>query len=64
MRTINKNEEFLADIPLQEIAEVFAHFGSEEAGRVTVIPIGFPAAGKSLFLSSLLALAAADISSI
>jgi hypothetical protein len=54
MRTINKNEEFLADIPLQEIAEVFAHFGSEEAGRVTVIPIGFPAAGKSLFLSSLL----------
>jgi len=54
MTTINKNNEFLADIPLQEIAEVFAHFGSEEEGRVTFIPIGFPAAGKSLFLSSLL----------
>lgn len=54
MKIINKNEDFLANIPLHEIAEVFAHFGSEEEGRVTVIPIGFPAAGKSLFLSSLL----------
>jgi hypothetical protein len=54
MTTLNKNEEFLADIPLPEIAEVFASFGSEEEARVTIIPIGFPAAGKSLFLSSLL----------
>ena len=47
-----KNQSFLANIPLQEIAEIFAHFGNQD--RVTVIPIGFPQAGKSLFLSSLL----------
>jgi hypothetical protein len=52
MTELNKNSNFLANVPLQEIAEVFAHFGTED--RVTVIPIGFPAAGKSLFLSSLL----------
>ena len=49
MTTLNKNEEFLADIPLPEIAEVFASFGSEEEARVTIIPIGFPAAGKCFY---------------
>ena len=42
---------FLADVPLHNIAKTFSSFGSEN--RVTVVPIGFPQAGKSMLLSSL-----------
>lgn len=42
---------FLADVPLHNIAKTFTSFGSEN--RVTVVPIGFPQAGKSMLLSSL-----------
>lgn len=42
---------FLADVSLHNIAKTFASFGSEN--RVTVVPIGFPQAGKSMLLSSL-----------
>ncbi len=47
-----KGKQFLADIPLSQIAGEFAQFASDN--RVTIVPIGFPQAGKSLFLSSLL----------
>lgn len=44
--------DFLADISLHEISRVFTKFGKEK--RVCIIPIGFPQAGKSLLLSSLM----------
>lgn len=43
---------FLADIPIHDIARVFTTFGKDK--RVLIIPIGFPQAGKSLLLSSLM----------
>lgn len=46
------NSDFLADIPLHDIARVFTTFSKEK--RVLIIPIGFPQAGKSLLLSSLM----------
>ena len=52
-----KNDEqvmgvkFLEEVPLHEIAKTFSGFGQD--GRVTVVPIGFPQAGKSMLLSSL-----------
>lgn len=45
------NHKFLASMPLHVIARNFSSFGAEN--RVTVIPIGFPQAGKSMLLSSL-----------
>lgn len=44
--------EFLADLPLHNIAKAFTSFNDDN--RVTIIPIGFPQAGKSMLLSSLL----------
>jgi len=43
---------FLSDLTVQDIARVFTNFGSQN--RVLAIPIGFPQAGKSLLLSSLM----------
>jgi hypothetical protein len=45
-------KEFLSDLNVQEIARVFTDFGKQN--RVLAIPIGFPQAGKSLLLSSLM----------
>jgi hypothetical protein len=42
----------LADLDIQKIAKEFTRFGKDN--RVVVIPIGFPQAGKSLLLSSLM----------
>src|SRR5512135_1618742 len=47
-----QNERFLDNIRLHDIARVFSGFSREK--RIVVIPIGFPQAGKSLFLSSLM----------
>jgi hypothetical protein len=49
---IPKKSEFLGDLPLNKISRIFADFGKEN--RVVAIPVGFPQAGKSLFLSSLI----------
>jgi Double-GTPase 1 len=46
------NSDFLADINLHEIARVFTNFKREN--RILIVPIGFPQAGKSLLLSSLM----------
>ena len=46
-----QKNKFLEESSLGEIAKVFSRFSNE--GRVTVVPIGFPGAGKSLLLSSL-----------
>ena len=43
---------FLSDLTVHDIARVFTDFGSQN--RVLAIPIGFPQAGKSLLLSSLM----------
>jgi hypothetical protein len=43
---------FLSDFTSHEIARVFTEFGKQN--RVLAIPIGFPQAGKSLLLSSLM----------
>ena len=43
---------FLSDLNVQQIARVFTDFGVQN--RVLAIPIGFPQAGKSLLLSSLM----------
>lgn len=57
-KNVNENNEtakkkmFLADMNVQEIAKVFTNFKKEN--RVLIIPIGFPQAGKSLLLSSLM----------
>lgn len=45
-------KEFLSDLNVQQIARVFANFRAQN--RVLAIPIGFPQAGKSLLLSSLM----------
>ena len=45
-------EKFLADLTKHEISKAFVDISSEK--RVCVIPIGFPQAGKSLLLSSLM----------
>jgi len=45
-----KKTSFLSDRSVHDIARVFSNFGN----RTLIIPIGFPQAGKSLFLSSLL----------
>lgn len=47
-----ENKMFLADMNVQEIARAFSNFDKEN--RVLVIPIGFPQAGKSQLLSSLM----------
>lgn len=44
--------EFLADLNTHQIAKVFTNFSKEN--RTLIIPIGFPQAGKSLLLSSLM----------
>lgn len=43
---------FLTDMSVHSIARVFTDFGAQD--RVLCIPIGFPQAGKSLMLSSLI----------
>ena len=43
---------FLSDLTVHDIARVFTDFSSQN--RVLAIPIGFPQAGKSLLLSSLM----------
>jgi hypothetical protein len=43
---------FLSELTVHEIARVFTEFGNQK--RVLVIPIGFPQAGKSMLLSSLM----------
>jgi hypothetical protein len=43
---------FLSELTAHDIARVFADFGAQN--RVLAIPIGFPQAGKSLLLSSLM----------
>ena len=46
------SKNFLANSNPFEIAKVFSEFSRDN--RVLVIPVGFPQAGKSLFLSSLM----------
>jgi hypothetical protein len=46
------NRAFLQDLNLHDVSRVFARFGSEN--RHLIVPIGFPQAGKSLLLSSLM----------
>ena len=43
---------FLKDLSLQQIARAFVDFGKEN--RTVIMPIGFPAAGKSFLISSLM----------
>jgi hypothetical protein len=45
-------KEFLSDLNVQDIAREFFKFGLDK--RVLAVPIGFPQAGKSLLLSSLM----------
>lgn len=47
-----ETQPFLADMNNLEISRVFANFSSEN--RFLVVPIGFPQAGKSMLLSSLM----------
>jgi hypothetical protein len=49
---INQRRSHLADLDVQKIAKEFTRFAKDQ--RVVVIPIGFPQAGKSLLLSSLM----------
>lgn len=49
---VPSKKAFLSDLNVQEIARVFTDFGRQN--RVLAIPIGFPQAGKSLLLSSLM----------
>lgn len=48
----NEKRSQLADLDVQKIAKEFTRFSKDN--RVVVIPIGFPQAGKSLLLSSLM----------
>jgi len=48
----NQNNSFLSDMNNFEISRVFSEFSKEN--RYLIIPIGFPQAGKSLLLSSLM----------
>lgn len=50
--TAPSKKAFLSDLTVQDIARVFVDFGVQN--RVLVVPIGFPQAGKSLLLSSLM----------
>lgn len=52
VKEISQDTNFLANIPLHEISKVFTNFVREE--RILVVPVGFPQAGKSLLLSSLM----------
>jgi hypothetical protein len=45
-------KNFLSELTVHDIARVFTDFGAQN--RVLAIPIGFPQAGKSLLLSSLM----------
>ena len=47
--TQSRKTSFLSDRSVHDIARVFSNFGN----RTLIIPIGFPQAGKSLFLSSI-----------
>ncbi len=51
IQDILAKKEFLADLDIHNIARVFSSFAAEN--RTILIPIGFPQAGKSLLLSSL-----------
>jgi hypothetical protein len=55
-----KKTPFLQDMPLSRIASVFSELRINDEDVTMVIPIGFPQAGKSLFLSSMLHYAARD----
>ena len=49
---LTKNSSQLADLDIQKIAKEFTRFSKDN--RVVIMPIGFPQAGKSLLLSSLM----------
>ena len=49
---LDKPTEFLSDLSIFDISKVFTTFDKEK--RILIIPIGFPQAGKSLLLSSLM----------
>ncbi len=49
---IPQKREFLSEIPIHNISKVFSNFAKEN--RTLIVPIGFPQAGKSLLLSSLM----------
>lgn len=51
-KVLTKNSSQLADLNDHEIAKVFTEFKRDN--RIAVIPIGFPQAGKSLMISSLM----------
>lgn len=59
-----KKTPFLQDMPLAKIASAFSDLRINEEDVTMVIPIGFPAAGKSLFLSSMLFYAAKDTNNL
>jgi|688.fasta_scaffold235604_2 hypothetical protein len=48
----SKNSSQIANLNVHEIAKVFTEFKKDN--RIAVIPIGFPQAGKSLMISSLM----------
>jgi hypothetical protein len=48
----NTQNDFLEDRNVQDIARIFANLSREK--RILIVPIGFPQAGKSLLLSSLM----------
>jgi hypothetical protein len=50
--TAPSKKGFLSEYTIHDVAKVFTKFGAEK--RVLAIPIGFPQAGKSLLLSSLM----------
>jgi hypothetical protein len=52
VEVINEQRSQLADLDIQKIAKEFTRFTKDN--RVVIIPIGFPQAGKSLLLSSLM----------
>jgi hypothetical protein len=51
---IKKSAVFLQDMPLPKIASEFSNLRINKEDVTMVIPIGFPQAGKSLFLSSMI----------
>lgn len=48
----NTQNDFLEDRTVHDIARIFANLNREK--RILIVPIGFPQAGKSLLLSSLM----------
>ena len=52
LQTEKKNRAFLQDLNDHDVARVFTRFGSDN--RHLIVPIGFPQAGKSMLLSSLM----------